>query len=116
MKSLKVHLARKGTDSGERLGRRRLDIERTISWLSGYRRPDHRYGHHPDDHLAFLGLTAARCSHERLRRLTMWGTFPGRVRWVAWVQSPVTWPSIGICVCWKGCCRGSTDRDTAVAL
>lgn len=34
-----VRIARKGIESSERLGRRRWVIERTISWLAGYRRP-----------------------------------------------------------------------------
>ncbi len=31
-----VHIAHKGIESSERLGRRRWVIERTMSWLSGY--------------------------------------------------------------------------------
>ncbi|GAB2966567.1 hypothetical protein GCM10023080_030690 [Streptomyces pseudoechinosporeus] len=37
-KRIGVRIARKGIESSERLGRRRWVIERTISWLSGYRR------------------------------------------------------------------------------
>ncbi len=37
---------RKGVDSSERLGRRRWVIERTMSWLTGYRRLNHRYERH----------------------------------------------------------------------
>jgi hypothetical protein len=31
-------IARRGIDTGERLGRHRWKIERTIVWLTGYRR------------------------------------------------------------------------------
>jgi transposase len=37
-KRIGVRIARKGIESSERLGRRRWVIERTMSWLSGYRR------------------------------------------------------------------------------
>ncbi len=42
-KRIGVRIARKGIDSSERLGRRRWVIERTMSWLTGYRRLNHRY-------------------------------------------------------------------------
>ncbi|MFI8829336.1 transposase, partial [Streptomyces sp. NPDC053431] len=48
-------IARKGTESKERLGRHRWVIERTISWLTGYRRLNHRYEHDPTNYLAFPG-------------------------------------------------------------
>ncbi|WP_329538414.1 transposase (plasmid) [Streptomyces sp. NBC_01450] len=53
-----------------RLGRRRWVIERTMSWLSGYRRLNPRYERHPRNYLAFLGLAAALCCFKRLVRLT----------------------------------------------
>ncbi|WP_443052015.1 transposase [Streptomyces sp. JV186] len=43
----------------ELLGRRRWVIERTMSWLTGYRRLNHRYERQPRNYLAFLGLAAA---------------------------------------------------------
>ncbi|MEU2180725.1 transposase, partial [Streptomyces thermolilacinus] len=53
------------------LGRRRWVIERTISWLSGYRRLSRpRYERHSRNYLAFLGLAAALCCYKRLVRLT----------------------------------------------
>lgn len=58
-KRIEVRIARKGIESGERLGRRRWVIERTISWLSGYRRLNPRYERYPSNYLAFLGLAAA---------------------------------------------------------
>ena len=66
-----VRIARKGIESSERLGRRRWVIERTMSWLSGYRRLSPRYERHPRNYLAFLGLAAALCCYKRYRTLTM---------------------------------------------
>ncbi|AOR29778.1 IS5 family transposase [Streptomyces fodineus] len=66
-----VRIARKGIDSSERLGRCRWVIERTISWLTGYRRLSPRYERHPRNYLAFLGLAAALCCYKRLLKLTM---------------------------------------------
>ncbi|MFI1370057.1 IS5 family transposase [Streptomyces griseochromogenes] len=70
-KHIGVRIARKGIESSERLGRRRWVIERTISWLSGYRRLNPRYERHPRNYLAFLGLAAALCCYKRLLKLTM---------------------------------------------
>ncbi|WP_434090707.1 IS5 family transposase [Streptomyces hirsutus] len=69
-KRIGVRIARKGIESSERLGRRRWVIERTMSWLSGYRRLNHRYERDPRNYLAFLGLAAALCCYKRLIRLT----------------------------------------------
>jgi hypothetical protein len=59
-----------GIESSERLGRRRWVIERTMSWLSGYRRLTHRYERNSRNYLALLGLAAALCCYKRLVRLT----------------------------------------------
>ncbi|MFF4309692.1 IS5 family transposase [Streptomyces sp. NPDC001507] len=69
-KRIGVRIARKGIESSQRLGRRRWVIERTISWLSGYRRLSPRYERHSRNYLAFLGLAAALCCYKRLVRLT----------------------------------------------
>ncbi|GAA2433592.1 hypothetical protein GCM10010421_23260 [Streptomyces glaucus] len=53
-----------------RSGRRRWVIERTISWLSGYRRLSPRCERDPRNCLAFPGPAAALCCYERLVRLT----------------------------------------------
>ncbi|WP_437113188.1 transposase [Streptomyces griseoviridis] len=66
-----VRIARKGIESSERLGRRRWVIERTMSWLTGYRRLNHRYEHNPRNCLGFLGLSSALCCYKRLLNLTM---------------------------------------------
>nr|WP_159668815.1 transposase [Streptomyces mexicanus] len=65
-----VSIARKGIESGERLGCRRRVIERTMSWQSGYRRLSCHYERDPRDYLAFLGLAAAIRYCNRLVRLT----------------------------------------------
>jgi hypothetical protein len=53
-KHIGFRIVRKGIESSQRLGRRRW-VERTMSWLTGYRRLNHRYERHPPDYLAFLG-------------------------------------------------------------
>lgn len=63
-------IARKGIESSERLGRRRWVIERTLFWLTGYCRLNHRYEGQPRNYLAFLGLAATLCCYKRLLRLT----------------------------------------------
>ena len=57
-KRIGVRIAGKGAESSERLGRRRWVIERTMSWLAGYRRLNHRYERHLRNYLTFLGLAA----------------------------------------------------------
>ncbi|OKI50726.1 transposase [Streptomyces sp. CB00072] len=69
-KRIGVRIARKGIESSERLGRRRWVIERTMSWLMGYRWLNHRYERNPRNYLALLGLAAAICRYKRLVRLT----------------------------------------------
>ena len=56
---IKVRLARKGVDSGERLGRHRWVVERTLAWLNRYRRLTVRYERRADIHRAFLSLGCA---------------------------------------------------------
>ncbi len=69
-KRIGVRIARKGIESSERLGRRRWVIERTMSWLTGYRRLNHRYERDPRNYLAFLGLAATLCCYKHLARFT----------------------------------------------
>lgn len=49
-------------------------IERTLPWLTGYRRLNHRYERKPGNYLAFLGLAAALCCYKRCLKLTMQDT------------------------------------------
>ncbi|WP_427155671.1 IS5 family transposase [Streptomyces sp. TRM70308] len=69
-KHIAARIARKGIESSERLGHHRWVIERTMAWLTGYRRLSPRYERHSRNYLAFLGLAAALCCHKRLIRLT----------------------------------------------
>jgi transposase len=56
---IKVRIARKGVDSSEKLGRHRWVVERTLAWLSQYRRLTIRYERRADIHDAFLTLGCA---------------------------------------------------------
>ncbi|MCX5309790.1 IS5 family transposase [Streptomyces sp. NBC_00154] len=55
-RGLVARIARPGIESGERLGRHRWKIERSIAWLFGYRRLTVRYERKGSHFLAFLGL------------------------------------------------------------
>ncbi|OKJ18971.1 transposase [Streptomyces sp. CB01580] len=57
---LVARIARPGIESGERLGRHRWKIERSIAWLFGYRRLTVRCERKDSHFLAFLGLAAAQ--------------------------------------------------------
>lgn len=65
-----ARIARPGVESSERLGRHRWKIERSISWLFGYRRLTVRYEHKGSHFLAFLGLAAALTCYKKLAKLT----------------------------------------------
>jgi transposase len=56
---IRVRIARKGIDSSERLGRHRWVVERTLAWLSRFRRLTIRYERRADIHQAFLTLGCA---------------------------------------------------------
>ncbi|GGY99354.1 hypothetical protein GCM10010327_32460 [Streptomyces nitrosporeus] len=51
------------TDSGIHVPK---GAERTMSWLSGRRWPDHHYEPQPDNRLVLPGLAAALCRYGRL--------------------------------------------------
>ena len=53
---IQVRIARKGIDTSERLGRHRWVVERTLAWLSRFRRLTVRYERRADIHQAFLTL------------------------------------------------------------
>ena len=55
-RGIKARIARRGIDSSERLGRYRWVVERTLAWLSKYRRLSVRYERREDIHEAFLHL------------------------------------------------------------
>ena len=54
-----VRLARKGVESRERLGRHRWVVERTLSWLHGFRRLQVRYERQGRPAWALLDLACA---------------------------------------------------------
>jgi transposase len=62
-------IARPGIESSERLGRHRWKIERSISWLFGYRRLTVRYERKGTHFLAFLGLAAALTCYKKLAKI-----------------------------------------------
>ena len=69
-RNLVLRIARPGTESSERLGRHRWKIERSITWLFGYRRLTVQYERKGNHFLAFLGLAAALTCYKRLAKLT----------------------------------------------
>jgi IS5 family transposase len=58
-RSIISRIARRGVESGERLGRYRWVVERTLSWLNRFRRLKVRYERRADTHQAFLSLECA---------------------------------------------------------
>ncbi|MFI6475984.1 transposase [Streptomyces sp. NPDC050516] len=68
-RGLVARIARPGIESGERLGRHRWKIERSIAWLFGYRRLTVRYERKGSHFLAFLGLAAALTCYKKLATL-----------------------------------------------
>nr|WP_198286055.1 IS5 family transposase [Saccharomonospora marina] len=61
-------IARKGIDNSEKLGKHRWVIERSIAWLTGYRRLTLRYEHKPSHYLAFLTLAATLTCYKKLTK------------------------------------------------
>jgi IS5 family transposase len=59
-------IARRGIEDPSRLGRHRWKIERTIAWLTGYRRLTIRYERHGFLFAAFLQLAAALTCYKKL--------------------------------------------------
>jgi transposase len=55
-RSIKSRIAIKRKESGKKLGRHRWTVERTLAWLSKYRRLTIRYERRDDIHEAFLHL------------------------------------------------------------
>jgi transposase len=61
-------IARRGIESGERLGRHRWVVERTLSWIARCRRLAIRYERRVDIHLAFLTLACALICFRSVQR------------------------------------------------
>ncbi|HVF01571.1 MAG TPA: IS5 family transposase [Rubrobacteraceae bacterium] len=58
-RGIQARIARRGVESGERLGRHRWVVERTLAWLSRCKRLCVRYERREDIHEAFLVLCCA---------------------------------------------------------
>lgn len=58
-RGIQVRIARRNQDTSERLGRHRWVVERTLAWLSRYRRLKVRYERRLDIHEAFVLLGCA---------------------------------------------------------
>ncbi|WP_425957030.1 IS5 family transposase [Xylanimonas sp. McL0601] len=63
-------IARRGIDSSERLGRHRWKVERTLAWLTGYRRLTIRYERHGKLYAAFVALGATITAFKKLQAAT----------------------------------------------
>ncbi|WP_419249248.1 IS5 family transposase [Streptomyces luteogriseus] len=59
-------IARKGTDSSQRLGRHRWTIERTMAWLAGCRRLHRRYERKASRFLAFTSIACTLICYRQL--------------------------------------------------
>ena len=62
-------IARRGVESGARLGRHRWKVERTLAWMARFRRLTIRYERREDIHLAFTTLGCALVCLNQVRRL-----------------------------------------------
>ena len=58
-RGIEVRIARRGVESGQKLGRHRWEVERSFSWLYRFRRLTVRYERRADIHQAFLDLGCA---------------------------------------------------------
>ena len=65
-----VRIARRGIEFSEKLVRHRWVIERTMAWLTGYRRLTLRHERKASHFLAFLPLGAALTCYKKLSKLT----------------------------------------------
>jgi transposase len=61
-RGIKARIARRAVESSQRLGRHRWVVERTLAWLSFYRRLCVRYERRADIHEALLELAAPSCA------------------------------------------------------
>jgi len=67
-RSITPRIARRGIESSERLGRHRWIVERTLAWLTRFRRLAIRYERRADLHLAFTTLACALICQAQLKR------------------------------------------------
>jgi transposase len=67
-RGIKARIARRVIDTSERLGRHRWIVERTLAWLSYYRRLTIRYERRAEIHEAFLELGCALVCFNNLQK------------------------------------------------
>lgn len=67
-RSIEPRICRRGIEGGERLGRHRWIVERTLAWLARFRRLTIRYERRADLHLALTTLGCALVCFKQLRR------------------------------------------------
>lgn len=67
-RSIRPRIARRGVERSEKLGRYRWIIERTLAWLSRFRRLTIRYERRADIHEAFTTLSCALICLNHIRR------------------------------------------------
>ena len=64
-----VWIAREGVEPGEKFGRHRWALKRTLAWLDGFRRSTVRYERDADLHLAFADLGCTLICFDFLRHV-----------------------------------------------
>ena len=67
-RSITPRIARRGVETSERLGRHRWVVERTLAWLSRFRRLAIRYERRADIHEAFVILGCALICLNQINR------------------------------------------------
>ena len=67
-RSITPRIARRGVENGQRLGRHRWVVERTLAWLARFRRLTIRYERRADLHLALTTLACALICHAQAKR------------------------------------------------
>lgn len=66
-----ARIARRGIESAKRLGRHRYVIERTLEWLSRFRRIARRYERKAAHYAAFIRLACATICYRRAVKLNL---------------------------------------------
>jgi transposase len=66
-----ARIARRGIESPTRLGRHRYVIERTLEWISRFRRLQRRYDHKASHFLGFLRLACTVVCYRRAVKLDL---------------------------------------------
>jgi IS5 family transposase len=75
-RGITARIARRGIEPGDKLGRHRYVVERSLAWLVGYRRLQVRYERRADILLAFLYLACALICLKSLNQSKVWNMPP----------------------------------------